>query len=270
MLLRAGAAALLTDVVTIARNAGDAILRIERDGAGDVRRKHDESMLTQADLVAESLIARALAARDPQTPIISEEGRCDAHGGAPSRFWLVDPLDGTREFIAGNGEYTVNIALVEDGEAVLGVVHAPALETTYAAARGLGAQRIAAGASQPIRARAGGELVVVASRSHPGPLLDRFLAALPPHRTVAMGSALKLCAVADGTALLYPRLGPTCWWDTAAAHAVVAESGATVVALDNAPLRYAGSDVRNPPFVCSALPRSTWERAAEAVGAELR
>jgi 3'(2'), 5'-bisphosphate nucleotidase len=256
---------LLPEVTRIAAAAGDAIRAIERGGPLDVWRKADASDLTAADLAANALIVDALAALDPQTPIVSEEGSWSLDGGVPPRFWLVDPLDGTREFVAGNGEYTVNIALVENGEPVLGVVHVPALGITYAGARGRGATRTDQSGTCAIGARTDGELVVVVSRSHAGPLLATFLAALPPHTTVPMGSAIKMCLVADGTAHLYPRLGPTCWWDTAAAHAIARECGADVVALDGTPLRYDGATILNPSFVCSSVPASEWIAGARAV-----
>ncbi|MEA2720259.1 MAG: 3(2), 5-bisphosphate nucleotidase [Candidatus Eremiobacteraeota bacterium] len=256
--------ALLEDVRDAAVRAGDAIVAIARDGACETWSKADESPLTAADLAAHDIIAAALLQLDPETLVISEEAAC-AHDVLPSRFWLVDPLDGTREFLAGNGEYTVNIALIEDGVPVLGVVHAPARNATYAAARGAGATCSDARGTATIRADAAGPLVVVASRSHPSASLAAFLEALPPHAMVELGSSLKFCLVADGTAQLYPRLGPTSWWDTAAAHAVVLESGAVVATLDGAPLRYRGRGVLNPSFVCSALPYEAWAAAARAV-----
>ena len=148
---------------------------------------------------------------------------------------------------------------------MLGVVHAPARGATYAAARGAGATCSDARGTAAIRADAHGALAVVASRSHPNASLAAFLAALPPHAIVELGSSLKLCLVADGTVQLYPRLGPTSWWDTAAAHAVVLESGAHVMTLDGAPLRYDGRGILNPSFVCSALPYAAWAAAARAI-----
>ena len=266
MLLPAGDdAALLTEVTRIAVAAGDAIRAIECRGDYEIWRKADASALTAADVAANALIVDALQALDPATPVISEEGRWSIEGGVPARFWLVDPLDGTREFVAGNGEYSVNIALIERGEAVLGVVHAPVHGITYAAARGGGAWRTSVAGTRAIPARADGELVVVVSRSHAGPLLATFLAALPPHRTVPMGSAVKMCLVADGTAQLYPRLGPTCWWDTAAAHAIARECGADVVALDGTTLRYDGPTILNPSFDCASVPPATWIAGVRAV-----
>lgn len=245
--------------------AGDAIRAIAEHGAYELSSKSDESPLTRADTRADAIIAAALQALDPGTPVISEEGLSSVEHGAPRRFWLVDPLDGTREFLAGNGEYTVNIALIEDGVPLLGVVHAPQHGTTYAACAGQGATRSDAGGTRSIRAAADGPLVVVASRSHEHDALGAFLAELPPHQAVAMGSSLKICLVAEGAAHLYPRLGTTCWWDTAAAHAIALEAGATIGTLDGLPLRYEGCDVRNPAFVCSSLARETWAAAADAV-----
>ena len=257
-------AALLDEVCRIAVEAGAAIRAIERSGDYHVWRKPDTSALTDADVAANALIVDALHALDPATPVISEEGRWNIDGGVPARFWLVDPLDGTREFVAGNGEYTVNIALVEAGEPVLGVVHVPAQGITYSSARN-GAFRADAEGARRITACAGGTLKAVVSRSHAGPLLATFLAALPPHETIPMGSAVKMCLVADGTAQIYPRLGPTCWWDTAAAHAIALSSGAEIVALDGTPLRYDGATILNPSFVCASVGRETWAAAARAV-----
>jgi 3'(2'), 5'-bisphosphate nucleotidase len=260
-------AALLAGAREAAAHAAEAIRRIEREGCGEVWRKADDSALTRADLAANALICEALAQLDPGAVVISEEGATTIER-LPHRFWLVDPLDGTREFLAGNGEYTVNIALIEAGVPILGVVHAPARALTYHATRGGGAWRSGAEGTLAIRASARGALVVVASRSHPGPSLGAFLNALPPHETVAMGSSLKICAVADGTAQIYPRLGPTSWWDTAAAHAVALEAGATLEALDGAALRYDGASVRNPAFVCASVPRRVWAAAAQLVASQ--
>jgi 3'(2'), 5'-bisphosphate nucleotidase len=257
-------ASLLEQVRRAAVTAGDAIVALA-DGGCAVWSKADASPVTQADLAANAIIVAALHALDPRTPIVTEETEREP-GALPARFWLVDPLDGTREFITGSNEYTVNVALVEDGLPVLGVVHAPARGATYLAARGSGAHRSDATGLHAIQARTDGPLVVVASRSHAGPSLAAFVAALPPYTLVELGSSLKLCLVADGTAQLYPRLGATCWWDTAAAHAVVLEAGAQVSTLDGAPLRYDGDGMLNPPFVCSSLPLATWSAAARAAG----
>lgn len=252
----------LAPLVRAVRAAGAAIRALEERGACEARAKADGSLLTAADLAAHRILRDALNALDARVPIVSEEDDAPAVCAAP-RFWLVDPLDGTREFVAGNGQYTVNVALVEDGEPVLGLVHAPALGITYAAVRGRGATRLDAAGERPIRVAAHAEpLVVVASRSHAGAQLGAFLGSLPPHELVGIGSSLKICLVAEGAAHLYPRLGPTMWWDTAAAHAIAREAGAALTTLAGEELRYAGASLRNPPFVCSAVPREVWTGAA--------
>jgi 3'(2'), 5'-bisphosphate nucleotidase len=256
---------LLDDVLALARRAGDAILAVVAERAHAPAFKADDSPVTAADLAADRVIADGLAALDPGTPVVSEEQE-RVHDGTLARFWLVDPLDGTREFVRGGDDYTVNIALVENGVPVLGVVHAPSRGASYAAERGGGATRADANGTRRIAVhRTTGELTVVASRSHGGDALAPFLAALPPHQLTSIGSSLKICLVADGSADIYPRLGPTSWWDTAAAHAVALEAGAELVTLDGAPLRYAGPSILNPWFVCSAIPRASWAAAAAAV-----
>jgi 3'(2'), 5'-bisphosphate nucleotidase len=172
--------------------------------------------------------------------------------GAWPELWLVDPLDGTREFIGRNGEFTVNVALIRAHRPVLGVVAAPALGLTYYATLGHGAYRARDGRSpQPIRVRpAADPLVVVGSRSHRGDSLDGLLAKLGPHELRPMGSALKFCLVAEGSADFYPRLGPTSEWDTAAAQAVLETAGGAVTTLDGQPLRYNERDtLLNPHFL---------------------
>ena len=250
--------------VRIAREAGNAILEIygqDGDGPMDVTLKDDASPLTRADLASHRLITDALRALTPTVPILSEEAASDAPYPVRrswTRFWLVDPLDGTKEFIKRNGEFTVNIALIDQGAPILGVVHAPALDLLYAATRGTRPGRSEGGRPfQPIQAATTPHdpLRVVASRSHAGPETERFLAALRTRHTlevVSTGSALKICQVADGTADLYPRLGPTMEWDTAAAHAVATQAGAHVVAIDGTPLAYNKPDLHNPHFLVSA------------------
>lgn len=251
--------AILDRVVTIAEQAGNAILEIYAAGF-DVDLKDDGSPLTEADVASHRLITASLGALTPDIPILSEESAEQAPyelRRAWRRFWLVDPLDGTKEFVRRNGEFTVNVALIEDGVPILGVVHAPVLSLTYAAVAGRPAVRLREGGSELIQAESvqGDMLRVVASRSHAGPETDRFLDALrssQPVDLVSRGSALKICLVADGTADLYPRLGPTMEWDTAAAHAVAEAAGAHIVGRDGVPLRYNKQDLRNPHFLVSA------------------
>ena len=251
--------ALLREAAHIAHEAGAAILDVYRRPF-DVKLKDDSSPLTEADLASHELITRGLRELTPDVPILSEEAANDAPYAVRrswTRFWLVDPLDGTKEFIRRNGEFTVNIALIEGGTPVLGVVHAPALGLTYTAAEGGEATRsLGEARSEPVRASTEphGPLVVVASRSHAGPETQRFLDALRtrgPIEVVSRGSALKICQVAAGEADLYPRLGPTMEWDTAAAHAVALAAGAHVVDPTGRPLTYNKPDLHNPHFLVS-------------------
>jgi 3'(2'), 5'-bisphosphate nucleotidase len=247
-------------VVALAEDAGRAILEVyARDF--EVSLKDDASPLTEADLASHRSIVAGLARLTPALPVLSEEAVDEAPfetRRAWRRFWLVDPLDGTKEFVKRNGEFTVNIALIEDGRPVLGVVHAPVLGRSYSARVGEGAWRHAADAppthlavaSPPAATRR-----VVASRSHAGSETAALLDTLRqegPLDVVSRGSSLKFCLVAEGSAELYPRLGPTMEWDTAAAHCVVEQAGGHVVELGGEPLRYNKPSLLNPWFVVSA------------------
>jgi 3'(2'), 5'-bisphosphate nucleotidase len=245
---------LLAAVLDAVAAAGAAILEVY-SGSHDVEYKADDSPITRADRAAHEILAARLGRIAPSVPLLSEEAEA-AHDpavrGAWHELWLVDPLDGTREFIGRNGEFTVNVALVRDHRPVLGVVAAPALGLTYYAAEGHGAFRRRDGAAaEPIRVRRSAEPpVVVGSRSHRGDSLDALLARLGPHELRPMGSALKFCLVADGSADFYPRLGPTSEWDTAAAQAVLEQAGGAVTTLDGRPLRYnERGTLLNPHFI---------------------
>lgn len=245
---------LLDRIVAIAEDAGRAILRHYRTGVA-VERKADSSPVTVADREAEALIVAALVAIDPDVPIVAEEAV--AAGAAPQeggeRFWLVDPLDGTREFIGGTDEFTVNIGLVRDGMPVLGVVHAPALGETYGGLVPGGAWRAKPGAArQSIAARSvptGGPVALSSRRHGDRGRLDEMLARMEvaAHRTV--GSSLKFCLLAAGEGDIYPRYGETNEWDTAAGHAVLLAAGGSVSTLDGAPLGYGKPGFRNPEFI---------------------
>jgi 3'(2'), 5'-bisphosphate nucleotidase len=245
---------LLADVCALAREAGASAMQVY-DSDFVVLDKADRSPVTEADLRAEAVILAGLAGLTPDTPVISEEQA--AAGAAPAaaeRFWLVDPLDGTREFVQRNGEFTVNIALIEAGAPTLGVVFAPALGRLFAGAQGLGAWTEDAAGRRRIGCRAvpAAGLTVVASRSHgDAAALDRFLAAHKVAATASAGSSLKFCLVAAGEADLYPRLGRTMEWDTAAGHAVLSAAGGRVSTLDGAALRYGKPGLENPHFVAS-------------------
>ncbi len=256
---------LLAEVRAIAEQAGKRILEIyETDFA--VEHKDDESPLTAADLAAHTTISAGLKALTPDIPVLSEESASIPYDERRRwrRYWLIDPLDGTREFVKRNGEFTVNIALIHDGRAELGVVYVPVTRLAYSACAGGGAfKQAAGGAPQAIRVRAlpDGPLVVAGSRSHGGDSLNRFLANLGPYELVSMGSALKSCLVAEGRADIYPRLGPTSEWDTAAAQCVVEEAGGRVTGLDMQPLRYNTKDsLLNPHFLVFGDASRDWSK----------
>ncbi|MDD3883930.1 MAG: 3'(2'),5'-bisphosphate nucleotidase CysQ [Gallionella sp.] len=248
---------LLQSVVALSRVAGAAILNIYKaDDFGEIR-KADDSPLTRADMASHHAIIAGLQKIDPLCPILSEEAadvpyEIRRHW---ARFWLVDPLDGTKEFIKRNGEFTVNIALIESGRPVLGVVYVPVTGVCYFAAAGVGAFVLRGdSAAQPIRVHEpvpGSPLRVVASRSHSDERTAALLQALGEFESVSMGSSLKLCLVAEGAADFYPRLGPTMEWDTAAAHAVVSVAGGIVCSIAGDELCYNKADLHNPEFfVC--------------------
>jgi 3'(2'), 5'-bisphosphate nucleotidase len=245
---------LLDHVVSIAHAAGEAIMAVYA-GPFEVAEKADRSPLTEADERANYVIVEGLQGLVPRLPILSEEA-VDTFTGvdAEGRYWLVDPLDGTKEFIKRNGEFTVNIALIERGNPVLGVVHAPAMGVTYLAAKGLGAFKDIGGQTRKVIAAAmhdpGHPWRVVGSRSHAGDSLAAFLDRLGSHELVPMGSSLKLCLVAEGAADLYPRLGPTSLWDTAAAQCVVEQAGGVVLGASGHRLDYSNpAKTLNPHFL---------------------
>lgn len=245
---------LLQPVSDIARAAGRAIMEIyARDIA--VQHKQDASPVTEADEKGEAVILAALAPLLPDVPIVAEESV--AAGRVPAvadTFWLVDPLDGTKEFISRNGEFTVNIALVHQGVPVLGVVLAPALERLFAGVAGAGAWLEDTQGRRQIATRAPGNdgLVVVGSRSHgDAAAMDAFLGGAKVAALRGAGSSLKFCLVAAAEADLYPRLGRTMEWDTAAGHAVLLAAGGQVQTLDGQPLRYGKPGFDNPHFVAS-------------------
>jgi 3'(2'), 5'-bisphosphate nucleotidase len=233
--------------------AGAVILEIYRQPFA-VEQKADASPVTQADRRAEAIIVERLRAATPEIPIVAEElaAAGDLPRVAPERFWLVDPLDGTREFIRRNGEFTVNIALIERGDPVLGVVHVPTEAATYWAA-GSGAWRQRAhGAPTPIAARSAPAqgAIVVHSRSHVDEQrLAPFIATIPEAKRRISGSSVKFCLLAAGEADLYPRFGRTMEWDTAAGQAVLEGAGGRVTTFDGTRLRYGKPGFANPDFI---------------------
>ena len=247
-------------IVTLALRAGQAILEVYNDPSSiSVTTKDDDSPLTEADLAAHEVIAKGLSRIDPDTPIVSEEGRL----GDPTESdtcWLVDPLDGTKEFVKRNGMFTVNIALMARREErwtpLFGVVHAPVSGVTWLGGVAVPAERRGPDGSGGMAVRPNSTpdpIRLVASGSHRGEMDEKFAASLGRYDLVRMGSSLKACVVAEGNADLYPRFGPTSCWDVAAAHAVVSAAGGLVVGPDGTPLDYdLVVDVLNPHFLVAA------------------
>jgi 3'(2'), 5'-bisphosphate nucleotidase len=250
---------LLDGLTAIASRAAAAIMAVPRGGLNQ-RDKPDSSPVTAADEAAERLIRDSLTALRPDIPIVSEETTGNrVVDGLGRRFFLVDPLDGTREFLAGLDEFTVNIALIDEDTPVLGVVAAPARGLVWRGQIGHGAERLtsAGGERTPIRARvqpASGARVLV-SRSHLDPATDAYVDRLSQPERIACGSSLKFCRVAEGEADFYPRLGPTSEWDIAAGHAVLVAAGGQMRQPDGSALRYGQHEFRVTGFIASGSPQ---------------
>ena len=243
---------LIEALVELAIRAGEEILDVYEAGGGAVT-KSDGSPVTEADTRAEAVILAGLAELTPDIPVLAEEkvaaGDIPDVSGGP--FWLVDPLDGTKEFISRNGEFTVNIALVDDGVPVCGVVHLPALGSTYIGSTDAGAQIRDGDGTRDLHVRAVPDdgYDVLTSRSHSDQATEDFLARIHVRERVSAGSSLKFCRVAEGAADLYPRLGRTMEWDTGAGHAVLLAAGGVACTLQDEPLRYGKDGHDNPSFV---------------------
>ncbi len=252
--------------IEIAHTAGEAILLVYQEDDLGVEIKSDTSPLTRADIASHKVIVNALEKLALKLPILSEESTESeiAERRNWQRFWLVDPLDGTKEFIKRNGEFTVNIALIDNGQPVLGVVYVPASGYCYSGSTAEGAfLSIKQQAETKIKVRtpAASPPIVVGSRSHPSPRVQAYLENLGEHQLTAMGSSLKLCLIAAGKADLYPRLGPTMEWDTAAAHAVVQAAGGRVIATDGSELTYNQRDILlNPEFLVLGDQQINWQK----------
>ncbi len=220
-------------------------------GELSARKKDDHSPVTDADIAANSHIINALSVITPQIPIIAEEDETIS-ATQHARFWLVDPLDGTRSFVRGEKEFTVNIGLIENGQPVLGVIYAPPQDLLYYGGRNLGAWREKEkGKPEAIAVRkpAADGLVVVRSRSHPSKATEEYLKTLIIKEMLPSSSSMKICMVAEGSADIYPRLGRTMEWDTAAGHAILSEAGGRIETVDGTPLTYGKSSYENPHFI---------------------
>ena len=244
---------LIHSVIKIARQAGAAIMDVYASDF-EIYLKDDRSPLTNADMRANTIITEGLEKLIPDVPILSEEGDNIPFNERSKweSYWLVDPLDGTKEFIKKNDEFTVNIALIENGKPIFGVVYAPALDVLYWGEVGEGAYK-KSGDSAEVKINILDELnspvLVAGSRSHPSERMNAFMGQFKESQVRPMGSSLKVCLVADGSVHLYPRLGPTMEWDIAAGHAILMGAGGRVETVDGATLRYGKPDFKNPHFI---------------------
>lgn len=248
------------EVKKIAKRAGDSIMEIYKEEHIDYVNKEDASPVTKADYSAHEIIVRELGKFSNKLPLISEESSLIKFSERRKwdRYWLIDPLDGTKEFIKKNGEFTINIALISKGVPIFGVVYAPAVDELYWGSQSNGAwfkkggyypQKISC-----LKHKKGDTWKVVGSRSHPSSSMSEYLVKLGNYELIPMGSSLKICVVARGAAHLYPRFGPTSEWDTAAAHAVVRSAGGDIFTLQGEPLRYNQKDsLLNPQFIVRSL-----------------
>ena len=257
-------AALLPVTVQIAQTAGEKVMSIYNTADFSVEHKGDDSPLTAADLASHQHIVDALTALTPHIPILSEESASIPFSERSQwqTYWLVDPLDGTREFIKRNGEFSILIALVHAQKPILGVVHAPALAETWFAAQGQGAFKHTQGNTQTIQTRPTPcPIKVMGSKSHRDAIMPQFLANIGAHDYDVMGSILKACLVAEGSADLYPRLGLTSEWDTAAAQIIVEEAGGYMTRTDMQPMLYnTGESLLNPYFFVFGRDYHDWSQ----------
>ena len=240
---------LLDQVKGIAEAAGQAILNIYQQDDIEIQTKLDQSPLTQADLAAHEIITKALHALTPDIPILSEEG--ETLTGEVDTFWCVDPLDGTKEFIKRNGEFTVNIALIEQHQPILGVIHIPIFDETFMALKDKGAFKIQNNQTQPLPKQTreiNQPAIFAVSRSHLNQKTQDFI---QQHQAkiIAAGSSLKLTLLAEGKADAYPRFGPTSLWDMAAGHAILKETGGEIYTFDHHSLVYNVSQILNPDLI---------------------
>ena len=240
----------------LAREAGKAILEVYETDF-EVERKEDSSPLTLADRRSHQIIAAGLQSQYPQIPVLSEEGKEAPYATRKAwpQFWLVDPLDGTKEFVKRNGEFTVNIALIEGTTPTIGVIYLPVLDRLYVADIRQGCWEIAESKDRRLQGSGllpTGAVRVLKSRSHPSPNLEALLEVLPSHESVTRGSALKFCAIAAGEADLYPRFGPTWEWDTAAGQAIITAAGGVMLALNGEPFTYNKPNLVNGPFLVAS------------------
>ena len=257
---------LLHHILSLSERAGKEILQVYNNEF-DVAYKGDGSPLTEADRRSHRCIVNVLQSLTPDIPVLSEESETIVFDRRREwkKFWLIDPLDGTKEFVKRNGEFTVNIALVDNGRPVLGVVHTPIKQFSHFAAQGVGAFKCIHGDREQvisIRTTRKNRVTMVASRSHSGAAVEVYRENLENQfgnvDIVSMGSSLKICLVAEGTADIYPRLGPTSEWDTAAAHCILEAAGGSMINVQGQKLLYNKENILNPWFLACGDPGVDW------------
>ena len=246
---------MINDVINIARQAGSAILDVYHTDF-NISIKDDKSPLTEADIRANAIIIEGLEKIIPDVPVLSEEGQNIPYEARSNwdTYWLVDPLDGTKEFIKKNDEFTVNIAFLEKNQPVFGVVYAPALNKLYWGSTEKGSFKSDNGGDTfiliSVNSQVTNPVQIAVSRSHPSPQMKGFISQFNKYDLHPMGSSLKICSVSDGTVHFYPRLGPTMEWDTAASHAIIRAAGGELINIGtNEPLEYNKEDLLNPEFI---------------------
>jgi 3'(2'), 5'-bisphosphate nucleotidase len=241
----------LAPAIQLTEAAGRRIMQIYAS-AFEVQQKTDKSPLTEADMASHEIITRGLQQLTPTLPVLSEESKYVDFSERQrwSTYWLIDPLDGTREFVKRNGEFAVNVALVHGHKPVLGIVYAPALDVLYYARRNGGAYKRDTQAARPIHARraGAGPIRIAGSRSHSSKLMEQYVSQLGEHEWISMGSSIKACLVAEGAVDIYPRFGPTSEWDTAAPHCIVDEAGGGITDTERQPLQYNTKAALTNPF----------------------
>ena len=248
----------LNKLIEISINAGKAIMDIYKTDF-DFEKKNDESPITAADLCSHEIISDSLSKLTPKIPILSEESSYIpfTERSCWDEYWLIDPLDGTKEFINRNGEFTTNIALMKNNKPAFGIIHAPCLNQTYWGGESLGSYYLEGDLDSDIKkinvsSSFGQEIKMVSSRSHPSDDLKYILKIIGNHKKISIGSSLKFCLIAKGEADCYLRLGPTSEWDTAAGDAIIRSSGGIVKAIDGSNLKYNKSDsILNPCFIAA-------------------
>lgn len=260
----------LDEVIRISRLSAEGVLQIYNNSRNiNIETKEDGSPITVADNLSHTILTSNLSKSFPEIPIVSEEGKSETLTTKSNLYWLIDPLDGTKEFINGNGEFTINVALIFNGYPLLGVVTVPVSDTIYIGGKEIGAKKILNNNIETIqikKIKKNDPLKLIASRSHQNDATREFISILNIKEVITFGSSLKFCKIADGEVDIYPRLAPTSEWDTAAAQAVLEGAGGIVVDLNGKRLRYGKEEILNPSFIATSLNLSDLKKLINVTG----